>query len=573
MLKKFILSCFAILYLIPALGAVELQVDRDNLATDEMLTLTITSKDHMNMTPDLSPLKKDFYIVGTNQNSQFSMINGTTQMETAWQIALLPKREGEIAIPEIQVGKEKTPSRLIHVSNVKNSYATTKATNPDIFFEASITPKEMYIQEQFVYTLKLFYNRSIENPYLIPPDLLDAKVTQNGQDILYTTVKNGKYFRVLERSYLITPKTIGKFQVTPPILKGYVESQAGSMSSYSFQTNGFKPVKVVGPVLDISVKAKPTHYSGQWLPAKKVTLNATWEAVPPIFREGEPVTRVIEVNAEGATGEQIPPISVSSGSNFNSYSQQPKRETNVNGAIQIGKLTQQIVYIPTAPGKMTLPAIKMKWWNSLTQKEQTSQVAPETIRVLPALLKQDNSSVQPPPNSNSMPHLAGSNVTQQLPMSAKTSHSYFWPLLAASGILAWLITVWLWRRQMRLGYVIRKRKSANNLGEIQKQLYPACMQNKAKQARALFLKWAAIYWQKPNITTLSEVVRLVEAEQANSLRAVIMELEAVFYSQNKKTWDGSEFWSTLQSYLKYRQETSATPTDPLPPLYFSNTNR
>ena len=161
MLKKFILSCFAILYLIPALGAVELQVDRDNLATDEMLTLTITSKDHMNMTPDLSPLKKDFYIVGTNQNSQFSMINGTTQMETAWQIALLPKREGEIAIPEIQVGKEKTPSRLIHVSNVKNSYATTKATNPDIFFEASITPKEMYIQEQFVYTLKLFYNRSI----------------------------------------------------------------------------------------------------------------------------------------------------------------------------------------------------------------------------------------------------------------------------------------------------------------------------------------------------------------------------------------------------------------------------
>lgn len=595
-------------------AAIQVQVDRDDIMMDETLTLVLSSKDHLRINPDLVPLKKDFYIVGTSQNSQFNLINGVTQMETQWKIALLPKHPGDILLPSIQVGSEKTEPQLIHVAATKKNITPQKvARDQAIFIETSVVPKETYIQEQFVYTLKLFFSRSIENPYLLPPDLPDAKITQNGQDIIYTTVKNGKYYRVLERSYLITPKNTGHYQIQPPVLKGYIEGSMGTMDIYGISTSSLHPIKIVGPILDINVKPKPANFAGHWLPAKKLTVSDAWEPNPPVFREGEPVTRIIEIKAEGTTADQIPNLSIASSPNLNSYLQQPTRETEVNEQVQVGKLQQKIVFIPTSSGRVVIPAIKVRWWNSQTQKEQVETIPQKTVTVLPPLIK---SSAQPvetsasrsfaslrmtPASQGMTPASQGMKSTSQgmtpaskgmtpaggvksasgglTPASSETINqgasskikNYFWPILAMIFIFMWLVTLWMWRRQVTFsstGYFNLRRSP--NIVNIQNLLKAACFTNNARQTRRVFLEWARTFWKNPELHSLPDVVHVLKADNAKQLINEIMQLEASFYSKSKKNWEGISFWQTFQNYLKIKEAGNpANNEDLLPPLYCS----
>lgn len=565
MFKKCFVFFFCFLMITPVFAALEMQVDRQSIASDEMLTLIIVSKDHMSISPDLSPLKKDFDIAGTNQSSQFNFINGVARMEAQWQVSLMPKHSGDILIPALQVGNEKTQPQLVHVVDVKKSVSQPVSQNRDIYIEASVIPKETYIQEQFVYTLKLFFSRVIEGPYLEGPELDDAKITLNGQDIIYSIVKNGKYYKVLERSYLITPKNTGQFQIQPPIFKGYLEN-TGRVDLYGFATHALKPIKIVGPILQINVKPKPANFVGRWLPAKKLTLSESWEPNPLVFREGEPITRIIEVKAEGATGDQIPNLVIDASTNLNNYPQQPQRETDASGDTQVGKLIQKIVFIPTKAGKVSFPAIKVQWWNSNLKKQQIATIAPKTVTVLPALVSSSN---QKAPAKNAATNKINPSVT--LPVNAPVkSREYFWPVLVLALLIAWIATLWIWRRQVKMTRTKHSKKSRSlSASELESQIKEACLANDAKQARNLFLEWSVSHWKDPLLHSLSDVIHKLESDKASSLVAEIMQLEAVFYGRNKK-WQGIPFWQSLQLYLQSKTSASSqNKTDPLPPLYCS----
>jgi hypothetical protein len=568
MLKKYLLGLLCY-FLITTAFAVEVRIDKANLATDEVLTLVVSSKDHINIAPDLSPLQRDFDVVGTSQSSQFNIINGASQMETEWQISLLPKHPGDIVLPSIQVGNEKTAPQLIHVTSARGGASSLIDTQKnDLFIETNVVPKEAYIQEQFVYTLKLFYNRTIENPYLIGPDLADAKISQTGQDIVYTTNKNGRYYRVLERTYLITPKNVGKFKIGSPILKGYVDQSGNSFNVYGLASNTLQPIKIIGSPIEIKIKPKPAGFKGQWLPAKKLTLSDSWNSNAPA-REGEPTTRIIEIRVEGATGEQIPALTFHSGPNLHIYPQQPKRETKTNANMQFGKMIQKLVYIPTASGKVELPAIKMRWWNSTTQKEQVTIIPRKMIKVLPALIK-NNDNGQVAASSRNLTATPNLKMAKgQIDTALTKGRNLFWPLIAFFFITMWLLTLLMWRHQPLIGgrwKGIRSRKNMT-LAESQKLLREACMVDHAKQARRAFLAWAIVYWKDSSLHALSDIVFLLKEEEANALKAQIMQLEAIFYSKNKRDWNGADFWVALQDYLKVNQHKMRFREDPLPPLY------
>jgi BatD DUF11 like domain len=554
MLNRYLISLLCCLITSFAFASVQVEMDKNTLALDEVLTLTLSSKDHMTIDPDLTPLKKEFEIVGTNQSSQFTMINGTTQTETKWQISLLPKHAGDIVIPMLQIGREKTKAYLIHVSSAKNVQEPSK--NKAIFIEANVVPKEIFIQEQVVYTLKLFFNRSLENPYLAPPDLADAKVVQNGQDIIYTLLKNGRYYRVLERSYLITPKNEGKFKIQPAILKGYLNTPTEE-DLYGFSNSSVRPIKIVGPTLEIQVKPKPVSFTSQWFPAKKLTLSESWEPNFPLFRQGEPITRMIEVNAEGVTGEKIPSLNVESAANLNSYSLSPKRETSVNREVQVGKLTQKIVFIPTAQGKVILPPIKVHWWNSRTQQEQVTILPAKTIDVLPPLLH--TSKIQPKTTS----------VQAAKQPAVFNMRRYAWPLLTFLVAGIWLITLAMWQRQVKTGSPYFFRRPGRGIYDIQSSLEEACLANNPKQTRRFLLEWAMAYWKNSSLRSLSDVVHHLGEDKAHRLLNEIMQLEAVFYRRGRQNWSGQAFWQAFQEYLKSKEaRTDQSNVDPLPPLYF-----
>lgn len=556
---KLLILVFGVFIHTAVFATIQTQLDKTSIASDETVTLTISSSDHLSLSPDLEPLKNDFYVIGTSQNSAVNIVNGSASMETQWQVALMPKRTGDLQIPVLTVGKERTTAQLVHVVKAGASQNMLPVTqNNEIFLESTITPKEAFIQEQFLYTVKLYFSRSIENAYLMPPDMADAKITQNGQDAIYTVTRKGKYFRVLERSYLITPQKTGQFQVEPPILKGYLETTSDRYDLYGLGSHAVKPIKVVGQVQTVIVKPKPASFVGQWLPAKKVTIKEEWDPVNPTFHEGDPVTRSIEITAIGATGEQIPAIPLEQSPSFNSYAQTPKRETTAENGQQVGTLKQKIVYIPTTSGKQTLPAIKVKWWNSATKKSETAVLPSKTINVSPSTHSPTKSQVVAGNKDTS----AATPVNQKTPFKWST---LIWPFIALLALILWLGTLWLWRKQTRGGST--KLNGSHQLKPLLTQLRLACTQDNAKRTRELFLLWAAQHWHDSSIQNLSDVVSRLEQQHATAFIAQIMQLEENFYSNHAIKWQGRLFWQAFENYQKQANVRQKTNDDPLPPLY------
>lgn len=549
------LTCYA---------AVQTTIDKMSIESNEIFTLTLSSNDHLSMSPDLEPLKNDFYIVGTSQNSSFNFINGKASVETQWQIALMPKRTGDLQIPSLIVGKDKSNVQLIHVSAKANTNMLPVTQSSDIYLETSVTPKEAFVQEQLIYTMKLYFSRSISNGYLVPPDVPDAKVSQNGQDIIYSVTRRGRYYRVLERTYLITPEKTGQFVIQPPVLKGYLETITDKYDVYGLGSHAVKPIKVVGQTLTIVVKPKPSHFVGHWLPAKKVVIKETWDAEPPVFRAGEPTTRTVMIKAIGATAEQIPSLTTVQAAGLNSYLQTPKRETNVDNGQQIGDLTQNVVYIPTTSGQVNLPPITVRWWNSVTRREETTTLPGKKITVLPAI---NQASAALPIKTNVMPAQPSVSVT---PHDAKVSSfswsNLIWPAIALAAILLWLVTLLLWRKQ-RKQLQGRMKGVYPSVKSLSAQLKQACDHNNPIQARSLLIQWAKYFWKDDQLNSLADISRLLEQDKQKRLYQELMALEASFYSEHKVKWQGQGLWQAFSDYIATRAQPPKQDDDPLPPLY------
>ena len=77
------------------------------------LTLTVVSSDESTPTPDLSVLEPDFQVLDRRTERRVSVTNGRRREELRLRLMLLPRRGGELELPAIPVGGERTsPLRL-----------------------------------------------------------------------------------------------------------------------------------------------------------------------------------------------------------------------------------------------------------------------------------------------------------------------------------------------------------------------------------------------------------------------------------------------------------------------------
>ena len=91
-------------------------VDRSRLNSGETVELTVQSSDVTQFgKPDLSPLDAQFEVSGTRQINQLTTLDGDNHATTRWIITLLPKVNGNVVIPPLQVGALKTQPITLQV--------------------------------------------------------------------------------------------------------------------------------------------------------------------------------------------------------------------------------------------------------------------------------------------------------------------------------------------------------------------------------------------------------------------------------------------------------------------------
>lgn len=547
-MKLFIrtLLIFLALVSLDARAALKAYVDRNPVAIDESLTLTLESDTKVDGRPDFSILTPNFEVLNQSSSTSVQFANGAVSRLVKWQVNLIPKREGRIQIPAFQIDSYASQPFVLNVT-ASHSPQAGQAGEP-LFMEAHVDKKDVFVQQQVVLTLQFYRSVNIAGSSLSDLDVsgVDAIVEQLGDDREYHKDINGRRHVVFERKYVIYPQESGTLNIGAMAFDVNVIDQSRSNRFDPFGRNAVRK-RVHSTPLKLNVKPVPSGMVGNWLPARKLELAEKWSSDK--FIVGEPVTRTIGVVAHGLTAAQLPDVMGNTPDNVKVYPDQPIMQDSQDTQGIIGARQQKLAIIPTQTGKLTLPEIRLPWWNTETQKIEVAKLPKRTVTVVAAPKDTLAPTPTPLPQEESTEAQIGSETQQTPAQSAATVTVIspgWWPWVSLALGIAWLLTFIAWWRK---GSSKPKQKKAKKsdfpaMRVLEGQLKQSCLNNSAVQAKQCLLEWAKQCWRNSNVqtpTSLTSMAKLCDKPLAD----LLVELDAALYANKQAEWKGAELWSVF----------------------------
>ena len=351
---------------------IELSVDRNELARGETLTLTIRVYDQrQGMQLDLTPLTQDFDVLGTRTSSQIRSINGVTESWTDYVITLFPEKEGELSIPALSILNQTTDPISI---NVVNAGPRSNQGGDDLYLEIEVNKDSVYVQEQLLFTVRLFYTiNGIRNPVFTELEMEDTVTQLIGSPNQYERLIDGERFGVYEKRYVIFPQRSGPLQIPDILFRGEVTD--GS-SNFVFRNMNTRRVTAFIEGITIEVKERPASLPrGEgWLPVTGLALEETWSGDLGALKVGDSVVRTLILRAEGLDGAVLPPFSPENVQGLNLYPDPADiSRTFVDGSI-VGTRIETSTYVALEAGVIEVPALDIAWWDVNSDSARTTSL-------------------------------------------------------------------------------------------------------------------------------------------------------------------------------------------------------
>ncbi|SEN47880.1 BatD family protein [Nitrosomonas marina] len=541
---------------VQAVAALTAQLDRERITEGETVRLIIEAAGQISAMPDTRVLEQDFEIAGTMSGSRVNIINGKMDSRTTWTISLIPLRSGQLTIPPLHINNEYTPELTLQV------VAASADNEPDaaapIFLETSVDKTDPYVQGMVRYTQRVFFAVNLAQGSLGEPEHENMMVSKLGEDREYTTQRNGRSYTVIEREFVVFPQVSGKLVIPAAVLNAQIPETSNRQDPFFDRFfSSTRPVRLRGEAITLDVRPRPDQSkSPYWLPAEAVELHETWQPDNSQISMGEPVTRNISIKALGVTGEQLPELKLTDPEGFKLYPDRAQSNTqNQSGTVQ-GEKTLRLAYMPTQPGKYTLPAFTLHWWDTATDSEQVAKLPERTVEVLPAAGQQQDAATNMPDVGYGPDRSARQSTEQaggQLFPADRTGRftgsptvgdsGWFW--LALLFATLWLITLGLFWRVHRMQRMPLQPNGAEkspfeeleNARQARKRFLAACQSNNPQQARHLLLKWAACHWPDSPPRGLDELSSRLNDP---AIDATLTQLDRVLYQNNQENWDGQE---------------------------------
>ena len=532
-----------------ALTNVTASIDSNPVMSNESIVLTVTANDSVDRDAlDTSPLLNSFIIARTEVSSQTSMINFKTSRTTNWQIVLIPRAIGNLTIPPLTVDGHS--SQAINVQVIKQG-STGSTQQQDIFITAEVSSKDIYVQQLVTLTVKLHVGVQLQRGSLTEPNLLGATIEQVGKDQESENIINGKRYRIIERTYAITPEKSGELVLETPMFSGDVMVQSKRRSGFlSFGET--KPVNVLGEKLTLNVRPIPDSFpinaNSSWLPSELLSLHEEWQPDPSEFKVGEPITRTIMLTAAGLGKAQLPKIIMEAPAGLKIYPDQAELNSNLTKERLISQKRQNFALVASHAGEYTLPKITIAWWNTITNKYQQA-ILPEQTIVIKANPDAPKSSFTNPATSPVQIEGTASTPpsTAIQPVIIEKANILQWVFL-----VLWLLTCITWFVHIsylkRAGITKKEPDAIKKVNSHYLSLMAACKQNNAEQALNLILPWlnnSSLNYRNGEISTLSEAIIQIDNKE---FTAAINEVQQYLYGKDsaENSWIGDKLLTAIQ---------------------------
>lgn len=532
-----------------ALTNVTASVDSNPVMSNESIVLTVIADDSVDRDAlDTSPLLTNFIVARTEVSSQTSIVNLSMSKTTQWQIVLMPRSTGNLTIPSLTIDGHQ--SQPINIKVIEQG-STGSTQQQDIFISTELSSNDIYVQQLVTLTIKLHIGVQLQRGSLSEPTLEGAVIEQVGKDIENDGIVNGKRYRIIERTYAITPEQSGEFTLVTPMFSGDVMVQSQRRSGFlSFGET--KPVNVLGEKLSLNVRPIPDSFpvnaNNPWLPSELLTLHQEWQPEPIEFKVGEPITRTILLTAEGLGKAQLPNIVMDAPAGLKIYPDQAELHSSVPNKRLISQKRQNFALVASQAGDYILPKITIAWWNTVTNKYQQAILPEQTITI-----KANPDAPKPLITNAAQPRLTQANdinTTQLAPISQpiiERTNNLQWLFLAL-----WLLTCIAWALHIimikRSISTKSKTKATKKINDHYLALMAACKQNNAEKALNLILPWlnnSSLKTNNNEIATLSEAIQELNNE---AFTQAINDIQHHLFGKRtiESNWNGEPLLKAIQ---------------------------
>jgi hypothetical protein len=305
------------------------------------------------------------------------------------------------------------------------------------FIELSASEDEVYVQQLLRLTVKLYYTNQVVQGQLSEPEHPDVVIEESGEQKQYQERLDGESYRVVEREYLIFPQNPGKLQLPPLEFQGTARHPRGHHYRVSDSATLFP----------VTVRDIPAGFSGNtWLPATDLTLTARGlERTGPVA-PGDNLTRTLTLTARGLPATTLPSLDAQYPETIRSYPEPEQRQSSPGADGLVGELQQTTALVPISGqgGEITLPEVRIPWWDVAEDREKVAVLPARTIRL--------TSSSGPDPVEPVEPVAEPAGGVPGSDRESSPTPSWLWPILAGLLTIGWATTVaawWLCSRRSR----------------------------------------------------------------------------------------------------------------------------
>ncbi|MCV6589405.1 MAG: BatD family protein [Marinobacterium sp.] len=512
---------------VPAQATVNAYLDRYTTTAGNNIRLTLESDQAGGLSPDLSPLHKEFQILGSKKMSITSKTSDNGRQTTArWQVLLRPKRAGTLTLPPIQLGSESTSEMEVIVTRPERNRGY--AGNAQAMLELSTDRTEVYQKSQLVLTLRLSDSLALPGTETLKaPELKGVTLLPAGPVSQRQSVQRGQIVNLMERRFLLFPHNSGPLTIPAQVL------------TLPGQDGGLRDIR--SDALNINVLPPAAQQSrGFWLPASKVTLNESWDGNTTLT-VGESIERTLTLTATGIRADDLPALMPLTNELASIDVIDIQRNEQMSGQGLLSTRTETVRITPLERGEITLPAISLPWWNTVTDRSATASLAGVQLTAQPATTT-STSAAASASGANSTDNTTAENNADN--NNAESSNGWLYMAFAGVVVLAGAAFG---------GLQLRRRKSAQEAAEREAAAAPeisafetlamACHQTDPYLARQALLLWAQEFWRDQPPYSLEDMLYLAD-EEALTLLVEDLEQHAEEGSDN---WQGDMLLQTVST--------------------------
>lgn len=558
---------------------IESELDRTELARGETVTLRVRVHGQQGgVAIELEPLREQFEIVSTRSASHLRSVNNRIESWTDYMLVLFPRELGEQQIPPLSVAGQMTEPYTITVTEPS---ATGLASGQDVHMETIISKDSVYVQEQLLFTIRLYYTiAGIRNPNFTEVEPDNTVVQLLGQPHQYEQLIDGQRYGVYEKNYVLFPQRSGELKIPDIVFRG--ELTDGS-SNFVFRNPNMRPVTAFSPGYNIEVKERPAAFPADntWLPASDIRVQERWSDDITSLEPGQSVTRTLTITGNGLDGAALPPLGRPEIERINVYPETPVIERTIVDGNVVGSRTEIYELVATENGSVVIPEINLPWWD-VNSDSLRQTVVPSSFIVVeaPGGASADSEAETSITGDSAPGNLLQPEITDELLRGRQTPAWILYSLFALLGLAAFAMW-WLWQRRRRSATdeppIVRTPVYERNIEEGQekqafKQLEASLDSAEPLQVRQHLIAWGRQYYRDAGLHNLDD---LAARFNSSELTALCQALQAALYSsdsnQTFSAADRGQLTSLLRAersaHLKDDQRLQQAQNFELPPLY------